>query len=305
MWSDGDTLGRLQSAAYAGVGAAEGLFAYLYQVDCTGGNVAPMASSIPLSGATLHATAAGLSTTEFGYISTHFDAPVDFEPFPTTLFTGNLSVFNLSEFGGDFGIGGNTGAGWTDASLGVDEVLAGSTTDNFWSGSILLFVTDVAPVISFVEITEGVAIGPSSVAAVVPSPVVGTPDVPPGDIPEPPESPVIEVDIDVKPGSDPNSLNTQSKGQLPIGVYGSDTFDVRDIDPATISIECMGTTTLGIRVAYEDLVAEDGIEDMIIHVPVQNFPWGAPKGTLVRIVVTGLLFDGKAFVGEDVVLIRK
>ena len=116
---------------------------------------------------------------------------------------------------------------------------------------------------------------------------------------------MIEVDLDVKPGSDPNGVNTKSNGALPIGIYGSEIFDVRDIDVSTLTIECMGTTSDNIRVAYEDLVVEDGIEDLIIHVPMQSFPWGAPRGTLVTITVTGELLDGTPFFGEDVVLIVK
>ena len=189
------------------------------------------------------------------------------------------------------------------------SVLAGSTIHNFWSGTILLFVTDVPPVISHVTVLAGIASGqPTTLAALVPSPGVGdTPDLPPDEIiVDPPEiDPLIEVHVDVKPGSNPNSVNTKSKGQLPIGIYGSDTFDVRDIDPSTISVECMGISSATGRFSYEDLVVADGIEDMILHLPMQSFPWGAPRGTLVTITVTGELFDGTAFFGTDVVLIRK
>ena len=310
LWTTANgTVARLQSAVYAGTGLDEGLYAYVYQVDCTGGIVLPLDLKIPLSGAVLHPTGGSLGSM-FTYIATQFDPLQDFEPLPATLFTGNLTPFNLSEFGGSFGIGGNTAAGWTHASLGVDEVLAGSTTDNFWSGTLLVFVTDVPPVIGHVTVTTGVGGGSSNlVAALIPSPGVGDPDVPPGDIiTDPPEVvPVTEVHVDIKPGSDPNSVNTKSKGQLPIGVYGSSTFDVRDIVLSSIIIECMGITASG-KFAYEDLVMQDGIEDLMIHVPMQAFPWGAPKGTEVTITVTGMYNDGsglKAFFGEDVVLIRK
>ena len=123
---------------------------------------------------------------------------------------------------------------------------------------------------------------------------------------DPPEvDPVIVVEVDVKPGSNPNAVNTKSKGQLPIGIYGSGTFDVAEIDVDTIDVECMGNVDTGFRTSIEDLVVEDGIDDMMLHVPMQSFPWGAPKGSLVTITVTGLLNDGTAFVGTDVVLIRK
>ena len=192
-------------------------------------------------------------------------------------------------------------------ALGSDEVLAGSTIETFWSGTLLIFVTDRAPVISHVTfLTPTLGGQPNTVAALIPGPGVGeTPDLPDDEIiVDPPEfNPVIEVGFDVKPGSDPNAVNTRSKGQLPMGIYGSETLDVRDIDISTINVECMGNTTENIRFAYEDLVVEDGIEDLILHLPMQSFPWGAPRGTLVTITVTGELLDGTPFFGEDVVLI--
>jgi len=305
LYSSVGTVARIQSATYVGTGAAEGLFAYAYQNDCTGGIVAPYTVEIPLEGATLDP----ILGADLTYIATKFDTPVDFEPLPTTLFTGNLVNFNLSEFGGSFGIGGNTAAGWTDASQVGDVVEGVSTTDNFWSGSILVFVTDRPPVISHSTVTAGIDAGqPDTVATCVPTPGVGpTPGLPPVEvIVLPPEvDPLIEVDLDVKPGSDPNAVNTKSKGNLPIGVYGSDTFDVADIDLSTISVECMGTTSDDLGFAFEDLVVEDVIVDLMIHVPMQNFPWGAPRGSLVTITVTGELLDGTPWVGEDVVLIVK
>ena len=170
-------------------------------------------------------------------------------------------------------------------------------------------MTDRAPVISHITVTAGIAGGqPNTLAALVPGPGVGpTPDLPPDEIiVDPPEfNPVIVVELDVKPGSNPNAVNTKSKGQLPIGIYGSGTFDVAEIDVDTIAVECMGISAGGFRTSIEDLVVEDGIADMILHVPMQSFPWGAPKGSLVDITVTGLLLDGTAFVGIDVVWIVK
>jgi len=305
------TITRLQSAVYEGAvgSAAEGLYAYVYQIECTGGLVAPYEVSIPLTGSTLNATAAGLSTTPFGYIATHFDDLIEFEPLPTTLFSAPLTNFNLSEFGGTSGLGGNTAGGWTHVALGSDVVFAGSTIENFWSGTLLVFVTDAPPVISHVTVLNA-TLGdqPNTVAAVVPHPGVGpTPDLPPDEIiVEPPEViELIELDVDIKPGSDPNAVNTKSHGVLPIGIYGSDTFDVQDIDISTIHVECMGNTTEDITAAFGDLIVADGIEDMIIHVPMQNFPWGAPRGTLVTITVTGSLLDGTGFFGTDIVWVVK
>ena len=197
----------------------------------------------------------------------------------------------------------------THVALGADEVLAGSTIENFWSSTLLVFVTDTPPVISHVTVLNTTVGGqPNTVAALVPSPGVGpTPALPKAEIiVEPPEViGLIEIDVDVKPGSDPNAVNTKSRGVLPIGIYGSDTFDVQDIDLSTIHVECMGFTTADITAGFGDLEVADGIEDMILHVPMQSFPWGAPRGTLVTITVTGSLLDGTGFFGTDIVWIVK
>ena len=51
---------------------------------------------------------------------------------------------------------------------------------------------------------------------------------------------VIDVDIDIKPGSDPNSINTRSNGVVPVAILGSATFDVTTIDVTTLTF---GTAT--------------------------------------------------------------
>ncbi|NIN69480.1 MAG: hypothetical protein GTO63_33310, partial [Anaerolineae bacterium] len=52
-----------------------------------------------------------------------------------------------------------------------------------------------------------------------------------------PPSEVIYVDLDIKPGSCPNPLNTRSNAVLPVAILGTDVFDVNDIDPATVMLE--------------------------------------------------------------------
>ena len=42
------------------------------------------------------------------------------------------------------------------------------------------------------------------------------------------------VTIDIKPGSDPNSINPKSKGVIPVAILGSATFDVTTVDVTTL-----------------------------------------------------------------------
>jgi hypothetical protein len=47
-------------------------------------------------------------------------------------------------------------------------------------------------------------------------------------------SPLV-VDIDIKPDSDPNSINLSEEGVVPVAILGSDAFDVADVDVTTLA----------------------------------------------------------------------
>jgi hypothetical protein len=53
---------------------------------------------------------------------------------------------------------------------------------------------------------------------------------------------VNDVDIDIKPGSDRNSLNVNSKGVLPVAILGTEDFDVMTIDPVSVVLWWRGIT---------------------------------------------------------------
>lgn len=46
----------------------------------------------------------------------------------------------------------------------------------------------------------------------------------------------MEVPIDIKFCSDPNAFNCKSKGVLPVTIFGTDEFDLMDIDPGTLQL---------------------------------------------------------------------
>jgi len=47
---------------------------------------------------------------------------------------------------------------------------------------------------------------------------------------------VIRVAIDIKPGSDPNSINLSSAGVVPVAILSSATFDATQVDPASVTL---------------------------------------------------------------------
>jgi hypothetical protein len=43
------------------------------------------------------------------------------------------------------------------------------------------------------------------------------------------------VDLDIKPGSDPNAIDPFSQEVIPVAILGTDNFDVGDVDVATLA----------------------------------------------------------------------
>lgn len=73
------------------------------------------------------------------------------------------------------------------------------------------------------------------------------------------EDGVLPIDVDVKPGSCPNPLNTKSRGVLPVAILGTPDFDVTTLDPATIRLTREGYAdgVAPLRWAYEDVATPD------------------------------------------------
>lgn len=82
----------------------------------------------------------------------------------------------------------------------------------------------------------------------------------------------IEVEIDVKPGSDPSSLNLKSGGSIPVAVLSTTEFDAATVDPFSV---CFGSEhdeqarscTLdpdGGQPKLED-VTGNGLDDLVLH----------------------------------------
>jgi hypothetical protein len=136
----------------------------------------------------------------------------------------------------------------------------------------------------------------------------------------------LAVPVDIKPGSCPNPLNTKSKGKLPVAILGTDSFDVRQIDPSTVRLE--GVTP--IRWSLDDVgtpfdplqdkedcytdcneLGPDGFTDLTLKFKRQavlEALGDVDDRDCLVLTVTGNLKDeygGASIMGEDVLLILK
>ena len=116
--------------------------------------------------------------------------------------------------------------------------------------------------------------------------------------------PVIPLHIDIKPGSDPNSIKLRNKGVIPLAILGTDTFDVTDVDVTTLEFGPNGVGPahdLTDPIVYADHlrdVNDDGFTDLVSHYRIQET--GISVGD-TEACVTGQTTDGVSIEGCDAV----
>ena len=115
------------------------------------------------------------------------------------------------------------------------------------------------------------------------------------------------VDIDIKPGSDPNSINLCSEGVLPVAVLSSADFDATGVDPETVRLADAGVKMVGKSgklLCHTEDVNSDGLSDLICQIVVSDL--AVALGTTdTQATLRAQTFDGAAISGTDSVNIVK
>jgi hypothetical protein len=112
----------------------------------------------------------------------------------------------------------------------------------------------------------------------------------------------IEVEIGIKPGSDPNCFNSDGHGVIPVAILGSADFDVNNIDPSTVQLEGLAVKAVGKGnklLGHIEDVNGDGIADLVVQIQDQDGGGTSGNGTAN---ITGM-WDGTPFLGTDSICI--
>jgi hypothetical protein len=108
-------------------------------------------------------------------------------------------------------------------------------------------------------------------------------------------SPVVAVNIDIKPGSDPNAINLKSRGVIPVAILTTDTFDATTVDHLSAKFGPAGVTEAHGRGHVED-VNGDTDWDLVFHFRTKDT--GIACGD-TSAMLTGTTVDGQPIKGQD------
>ncbi len=122
------------------------------------------------------------------------------------------------------------------------------------------------------------------------------------------EEHAIEVEIDIKPGSDPNCFNNNGNGVIPVAILSTDDFDANTVDPSTVTLEGLAVKAVGkgskLLASVED-VNNDGLDDLVAKIEDVDGTFTAGSGTAQ---LTGNLFEahgGTQVQGEDFICVTQ
>jgi hypothetical protein len=116
--------------------------------------------------------------------------------------------------------------------------------------------------------------------------------------------PYVQVDIDIKPGSYPNTINLGSQGVIPVAILSRAGFDAATVDPDTVALAGAGVAVRGKgdrSMAHQEDANGDGMVDLVVQVRTQNLdPQQFQDG---HAILTAETTDGRLIQGKDEIVI--
>ncbi len=192
-----------------------------------------------------------------------------------------------------------------DKVIAIGDPLSGSTvTTVIFSREGLNDMGQVAFVASLADGRQGVyRADPEDGGDPVP-----TPDPVPLPVPSPgPDLDPVNVTIDIKPGSDRNSVNLGSNGVVRVAILSTSTFDAATVDPASINLSGAYEKQKGkgtLMASYKD-VNRDGLLDLVVHVQTQSLSLAESTATAEStpmVTLTGTTYDERIIItGSDTI----
>lgn len=113
------------------------------------------------------------------------------------------------------------------------------------------------------------------------------------------------VEMELKPGSGPNCINPNSKGNVPVAIYG-DSVNVNQINLDSLAIDDDSNPfTPGLAPVKSSLVDidGDGTIDLVLHFDTQELRSAGLLGNGNRLQITGQLNDGTLINASDVMVL--
>jgi len=107
--------------------------------------------------------------------------------------------------------------------------------------------------------------------------------------------------VDIKPGSDPNSINPQSRGVIPVAILSSDTFDATTVVVDSLTFGPAGAVPLHPNALHLEDVNDDELTDLVTHYRTQET--GIAAGD-TEACISGETFEGTLISGCDDIITK-